>query len=143
MQAVTNARIIQIRAEDGLSRSKLAEITGYSRSYIDNWLVDSESPNWREAPQNAVRLLELETGRRAPAYVKGEAGRLPVDVRPDMGRMLALPPIAARLTPPLNPAYSDELSVARKAPKRRPARKAKKAARRAAKKARKGGKRRG
>lgn len=69
-QATTNARIIAIRAEDQLSRSDLALITGYSRSYVDNWLVDPESPNWREAPANAVRLLELETCRRTASFVR-------------------------------------------------------------------------
>lgn len=65
----TNERIIQIREEDGLSRAELAIITGYSRSYVDNWLTQPSSSNYREAPENAVRLLELETGRIKPRFV--------------------------------------------------------------------------
>lgn len=65
----TNDRIIQIRKEDRLSRAELSIITGYSRSYVDNWLTKAKSTNWREAPENAVRLLELETGRIKPRFV--------------------------------------------------------------------------
>lgn len=65
----TNDRIIEIRKQDGLSRAELAIITGYSRSYVDNWLTQANSSNWREAPENAVRLLELETGRIKPRFV--------------------------------------------------------------------------
>lgn len=65
----TNARIITIRKEDGLSRAEISAITGYSRSYVDNWLTQADSRNWREAPENAVRLLELETGRAKPKWV--------------------------------------------------------------------------
>lgn len=69
MDTATNDRIIQIRQEDGLSRAELSVITGYSRSYVDNWLTEAGSKNWREAPENAVRLLELETGRTKPRFV--------------------------------------------------------------------------
>jgi transcriptional regulator with XRE-family HTH domain len=69
MRADTNDRIIRIREEDGLTRADLAIITGYSRSYVDNWLTTRNATNWREAPENAVRLLELETGRKRPSYV--------------------------------------------------------------------------
>lgn len=65
----TNERIVQIRKEDGLSRAELSIITGYSRSYVDNWLTKQKSSNFREAPENAVRLLELETGRIKPRFV--------------------------------------------------------------------------
>jgi DNA-binding transcriptional regulator YiaG len=65
----TNDRIMNIRKEDGLSRAEISIITGYSRSYVDNWLTKPKSTNWREAPENAVRLLELETGRIKPRFV--------------------------------------------------------------------------
>ena len=65
----TNDRIVTIRQEDGLTRAELSIITGYSRSYVDNWLTKQASQNWREAPENAVRLLELETGRIKPRFV--------------------------------------------------------------------------
>jgi len=65
----TNERIIRIREEIGLTRSELSIITGYSRSYVDNWLTHTDSPNYREAPENAVRLLELETGITRPRFV--------------------------------------------------------------------------
>ena len=64
-----NAKIMNIRQEDGLSRAELSIITGYSRSYVDNWLTKPASPNFREAPENALRLLELETGRIKPRFV--------------------------------------------------------------------------
>lgn len=63
-QADTNRRIKELRAEDGLSRADLARLTGYSSSYVDNWLAPVTGSNWRRAPENAVRLLEFETGRR-------------------------------------------------------------------------------
>lgn len=68
--AETNLRIIEIRQKLGLTRSELARITGYSRSFIDNWLNIKDSPNWREAPEPAVRLLELELGLRKPSYLE-------------------------------------------------------------------------
>lgn len=64
--ARTNNRIITIRDQDGLSRGELARLTGYSKGYVDNWLLPVSSKYWRRAPENAVRLLEFETGRRKP-----------------------------------------------------------------------------
>lgn len=64
-----NERIMDIRAEIGLTRSELSIITGYSRSYVDNWLTKPASPNYRDAPDIAVRLLELETGIIKPRFV--------------------------------------------------------------------------
>jgi hypothetical protein len=60
---------MEIRNEIGLTRSELSIITGYSRSYVDNWLTSPKSANYREAPENAVRLLELETGIVKPRFV--------------------------------------------------------------------------
>lgn len=69
MNTSTNERIVAIRKEIGLTRAELSIITGYSRSYVDNWLTKPKSQNFREAPENAVRLLELETGLIKPRFV--------------------------------------------------------------------------
>ena len=66
--AETNVRLIAIREALGLSRAELARLTGYSHQYVDNWLSPRTSKQWREAPENAARLAELETGRRRPAW---------------------------------------------------------------------------
>jgi len=80
--AETNRRLIELRRIYKLSRSELGIYTGYSRSYVDNWLVAEGTQNYREAPANAVRLLEFELGLRKPqllerAIVKPVAVRKP------------------------------------------------------------------
>lgn len=136
-QAITNARIIAIRTADKLSRSNLALITGYSRSYVDNWLVDPESPNWREAPANAVRLLELETGRRTASFVPRApvaVVRVPALVGNGQGEVR----VHRGPIPPLVEAVKQALR-----PKRKAKRVQKRTAKRAAKKAQRKAKRRG
>ena len=43
----------------------MAEITGYSVSMVKDWIA-LKLP----MPDRALRLLELETGRREPQYLK-------------------------------------------------------------------------
>lgn len=64
--ARTNSRIIAIRDQDSLSRKDLARYCHFDRGTIDNWLLPTNSKNWRRAPERAVALLEFETGRRMP-----------------------------------------------------------------------------
>ena len=64
--AETNDRLRELRRLYKLSRAELGIYTGYSRSYTDNWLAADSSANFREAPVNAVRLLEFELGLRVP-----------------------------------------------------------------------------
>ena len=70
--AKNNLRIIDIRRVFGLSRSEVARLTGYSHTYVDNWLAPVKSANWRETPANAVRLAELELGMRKPAWSRAK-----------------------------------------------------------------------
>ena len=74
----TNRRLIELRRIYKLSRSELGIYTGYSRSYVDNWLVAEGTANYREAPANAVRLMEFELGLRKPQL----AGRAMVTPKP-------------------------------------------------------------
>lgn len=64
-----NEKLLRIRAEYHLSRPLLAQICGVSKSLVDCWLAPPDSPLLRVMADRDLRLLELETGRRDPAYL--------------------------------------------------------------------------
>lgn len=57
--------MLEIRAEDNWAFNQLAEIMGYGLSLVKDWAAGKF-----EMPDRALRLLELETGRRKPQFRK-------------------------------------------------------------------------
>lgn len=70
-----NQRLKEIRDQDRLSRRDIAQITLYSQSAVDYWLAE-EGRETRAMPDKAMRLLELETGRRKAAWTPGKRRRV-------------------------------------------------------------------
>lgn len=58
----TNLRIAELRDLKGLTRKEIARICRCSKSWVDSWLADLASGNYRECPAPMVRLLEMELG---------------------------------------------------------------------------------
>jgi transcriptional regulator with XRE-family HTH domain len=57
-----NQRIRELIAEFGLTRQKVADHCGVSKSAVDRWLEPAGSANIRYTPDRAVRLLEFSLG---------------------------------------------------------------------------------
>lgn len=63
-----NARIARIYATHDLTRPELGEIAGVGRSRVDSWMRQPDNKNYRECPENLVRLIEFELGIRKPRF---------------------------------------------------------------------------
>lgn len=57
-----NLRIRELINEFGLTRQRVADHCGVSKSAVDRWLGPPGSANIRNTPDRAVRLLEFSLG---------------------------------------------------------------------------------
>lgn len=68
--AVSNLRLREIMEQQRVTRRRVAELVLSSPSTVDAWLCPGDSPNYRQMPDRALRLLELELGLSRPAARK-------------------------------------------------------------------------
>lgn len=69
-----NRRLAALMEEHGITRPEAAEIMGYTKACVDQWLRPEGSDNWRTMHDRALRLFEFELGLRAPSYTHYHRG---------------------------------------------------------------------
>jgi len=66
-QSATNAWVLELCREKNLSAVDLANTCKVSLATARSWLRPVGTKAWRKAPEMAVELLSVKTGKEAPA----------------------------------------------------------------------------
>lgn len=69
-QSATNAWVLELCREKNLSAADLAEVCKVSLATARSWIRPVGTKAWRKAPEMAVELLSVKTGKKAPASVE-------------------------------------------------------------------------